>query len=652
MSIYTKLILSISLFITVALLALFALPRSANAVSCANVPVGGNYTVTADCTFANTVDGVDNGGMTINTDTTLTINTGQTIAWTSGYSITINGTIAMSGGELRKTNLWLIDTDADGYPTSATQIAQTDTPTGGRRRKDISSGTNSSFTYVADITEFDYDDTDNTIYYGTVCGGDCSTNNSAGDCVAVSAGENSLAVCKRCNGSSLSSVNIADNTQDTEGSNVCSADCVNCNGSGSCVNQTNSEDLFTDCGTTNCSSGNCNGSGACGYLTSGEGNCAACKTCVGATSSSCVNIADNTQDAEGSNVCSATCKNCNGSGSCVNQGVEDLFNQCGTTNCSSGNCNGSGACGYLTSGDGNCATCGTCVGATSASCVNYTNNTQDTGCTGTCQACQSGSCSNASNGTDPGSDCGTTNCNTGNCDGVGACGYYTSGIHNCSDSYVCNGSGVCTFTCGTSTVDDGDSNTYNTVAITNGGYSECWMATNLYYDWDGNSKCSENGWVNSTDTGWCGYHTSNSGPNTDYGLLYQWSAAVAGDTSPPTQGICPTGWHIPTDAEQHALDDAYDSGSCNAGRVNAWDCDPAGTALKSGGSSGFNGLLAGYRYTCDGSFDYWGAFGLFWSSTQDASTTAWYRYLNSAYATVLRANYNKADGFSVRCLRD
>ena len=456
-----KLILFASLFIA-AFLVLFALPRSANAVACASVPVGGSYTVTSDnggCTFANTVDGVDNGGITINVDATLTINTGQTIAWTSGYSITINGTIAMSGGELKKTNLWLTDSDADGYPTSATQIAQDAQPTGGRRRKDISSGTNSSFTNVDDITEFDYDDTDNAIYYNTVCNGDCSVNNSSGSCVAVSAGENSLAVCKRCNGSSLTSVNIADNTQDAEGSNVCNATCKNCNGAGSCVNQ-GVEDLFGQCGTTNCNSGNCNGSGACGYITSGEGNCAACGTCAGATSSSCVNIADNTQDAEGSNVCNATCKNCNGAGSCVNQGVEDLFGQCGTTNCNSGNCNGSGACGYITSGEGNCAACGTCAGATSSSCVNIADNTQDAEgsnlCNQTCKNCNgSGSCVNQGVEDLFGQCAADTQYQTGgspnycqsrskdgNCDGAGVCNDYGA-WGNINEGSQCSGTDHC-----------------------------------------------------------------------------------------------------------------------------------------------------------------------------------------------------------------
>ena len=420
MSICTKLILITSFFI----LAFVALPRSANAVACASVPVGGSYTVTSDnggCTFANTVDGVDNGGITINVDATLTINTGQTIAWTSGYSITINGTIAMSGGELKKTNLWLTDSDADGYPTSATQIAQDAQPTGGRRRKDISSGTNSSFTNVDDITEFDYDDTDNAIYYNTVCNGDCSVNNSSGSCVAVSAGENSLAVCKRCNGSSLTSVNIADNTQDAEGSNVCNSTCKNCNGAGSCVNQ-GVEDLFGQCGTTNCNSGNCNGSGACGYITSGEGNCAACGTCAGATSSSCVNIADNTQDAEGSNLCNQTCKNCNGSGSCVNQGVEDLFGQCaadtqyqtgGSPNyCQSrskdGNCDGAGVCndygawGNINEGS-QCSGTDHCSGATyytGYSCSSGSCSAQygDIGCC-QCSKCSAGNYCNSSNHT-------------------------------------------------------------------------------------------------------------------------------------------------------------------------------------------------------------------------------------------------------------
>jgi len=221
------------------------------------------------------------------------------------------------------------------------------------------------------------------------------------------------------------------------------------------------------------------------------------------------------------------------------------------------------------------------------------------------------------------------------------------------------------FTCGISTVDDADSNTYNTVVIANGGYSECWMATNMNVG----SMIASPGTMPSNDSAvekWCnganGDAHTTSGDCATYGGLYTWAEAMGLSTSCVTatccsntdcssnQGICPTGWHIPTDTEQHALDNAYDSGTCNASRTT-WGCDPAGTALKVGGSSGFEGILTGLRFT-NGLFSGRGVYTYFWSSSEDSASTAWERNLNTSYSAVHRHANNKAYGFSVRCIKD
>ncbi|MFH1246573.1 MAG: hypothetical protein V1489_02245 [Candidatus Liptonbacteria bacterium] len=118
-----------------AVVAVFSLTKIARAADCAP-PAGGDYTISSDCAFANTVDGVDNGNLIINGGKTLTINAGQTIVFNSGKSITItNGTIAMnSTAQIRKTNLWVTDADADGWPASLSGVAQDDAPANGRRR--------------------------------------------------------------------------------------------------------------------------------------------------------------------------------------------------------------------------------------------------------------------------------------------------------------------------------------------------------------------------------------------------------------------------------------------------------------------------------------------------------------------------------------
>ena len=126
-------------------------------------------------------------------------------------------------------------------------------------------------------------------------------------------------------------------------------------------------------------------------------------------------------------------------------------------------------------------------------------------------------------------------------------------------------------------------------------------------------------------------------------------------TAEGAQGICPVGWHVPTDAEQHTLDDYLaTTGTCDPAR-STWDCDPAGTkmslyTLNGDNASGFSALLVGYRYT-DGSFNFQSTYTFLWSSTE-SDTNAWLRYLDSGTSTVRRVAFDKAHGVSVRCVQD
>jgi uncharacterized protein (TIGR02145 family) len=188
--------------------------------------------------------------------------------------------------------------------------------------------------------------------------------------------------------------------------------------------------------------------------------------------------------------------------------------------------------------------------------------------------------------------------------------------------------------------------TYNTVEI---GH-QCWFQTNLDYD----NGCTTKTWVNSTDVGWCGYYTG--GPFANEGLLYQWSAAMNGSTTAGAQGICPSGWHIPTHDEWTTLERTVcTSGTCTTDflydtATTGWRGSDEGTKLKVGGSSGFNGILAGSRDT-GGSFNNRTSNTNIWSSVESGGN-AWKRNLNSGNATVNRNTNNKAYGFSVRCLKN
>jgi len=208
------------------------------------------------------------------------------------------------------------------------------------------------------------------------------------------------------------------------------------------------------------------------------------------------------------------------------------------------------------------------------------------------------------------------------------------------------------FTCGTSTVTY-DGYNYATVQIG----SQCWFKENLRND-DYNDATAIPG--NLDDATWT---TTTSGAQTvygegssfvsigssdeaanlaTYGRLYNWYAVNTGK-------LCPTGWHVPTDAEWTTLETALGGLSV------------AGTALKvsssntpawdGNNSSGFSALPGGLRGNGSGYFDYQGSSGFWWSSSPSGAD-AWFRYLFSGYLDVGRNIGSPRDGFSVRCVRD
>ena len=134
---------------------------------------------------------------------------------------------------------------------------------------------------------------------------------------------------------------------------------------------------------------------------------------------------------------------------------------------------------------------------------------------------------------------------------------------------------------------------------------------------------------------------------TAYGGLYQWDEAMQYVTTEGAQGICPTGSHIPTDNDWKILEVQLGMTQAQAD-ATGWRGTDQGTQLKTGGSSGLNMPLAGYRGT-DGSFYGPSSIARLWSSSE-SSTSAWYRYLHPGYANVYRDTNGKANGFSVRCL--
>jgi uncharacterized protein (TIGR02145 family) len=68
--------------------------------------------------------------------------------------------------------------------------------------------------------------------------------------------------------------------------------------------------------------------------------------------------------------------------------------------------------------------------------------------------------------------------------------------------------------------------------------------------------------------------------------------------------------------------------------------------------SGFTGLPGGYRHNGNGDFYALSTNTFIWSSSEIYTTNAWDRYLGNSYGDLGRHNWNKMDGFSVRCLMD
>ncbi len=194
---------------------------------------------------------------------------------------------------------------------------------------------------------------------------------------------------------------------------------------------------------------------------------------------------------------------------------------------------------------------------------------------------------------------------------------------------------------------------YNTVQIGD----QCWFKENLNV---GTKIISTQGGYQQHDNDTIEkYCYNNDEANCDvYGGLYEWSEAMQYVTTEGTQGICPAGWHIPTDGEYTALTDYLGGLSVAGGKMKSTGTIEEGTGLWSTpnmgatNESGFTGLPGGYRNEYYGSFYYLGYDGYFWSSSQYSTLDAWSRHLRYLNAYVYRSNNYKENGFSVRCLQD
>lgn len=196
------------------------------------------------------------------------------------------------------------------------------------------------------------------------------------------------------------------------------------------------------------------------------------------------------------------------------------------------------------------------------------------------------------------------------------------------------------FVCGNPFTDPRNGKQYPTVMIGNA----CWMAKNMDIGAmiDGSQNQSNNGDIEK-------YCYDNIELNcTSFGGLYQWDEMMQYVSDNGTQGICPGGWHIPTDVEYMELEMAVGMPQSEVIKTGLRGTDE-GTKLKEGGSSGFEGLMGGYY--SGGQFFSKGSYGTFFSA-EGSANLAWTRYLFNDMDQVLRDKYEKSFAMSVRCVKD
>ena len=215
------------------------------------------------------------------------------------------------------------------------------------------------------------------------------------------------------------------------------------------------------------------------------------------------------------------------------------------------------------------------------------------------------------------------------------------------------------FVCGIDSVIDIEGNAYGTVQIGN----QCWMRDNLRTTTYANGASIAYGTSTSTTEAYYYNYTSN-------GMLYNWMAVMGGDasaTSNPSgvRGVCPGGWHVPSDAEWTQLTNYVNNQSeylCGnqSNRIakalattTGWNSSTTtcavGNTQENNNATGFSVFPAGYYH---GSNNYIGSFAAFWSATEYSSSKSYYRDLEYNKANVIAGNVDKYFALSVRCLRD
>lgn len=200
---------------------------------------------------------------------------------------------------------------------------------------------------------------------------------------------------------------------------------------------------------------------------------------------------------------------------------------------------------------------------------------------------------------------------------------------------------------------DIDGNVYKTAFIG----TQLWMADNLkvskYNDGTAIPNVSDVTQWNKLTTGAWVYYNNDIGNNIKYGKLYNWF--VTNSTANGNKNVCPTGWHVPTDAEWSILTDFLGRETIAGGKMKEvgtvnWN-SPNTNATN---SSLFTGVAGGYRSSYSDNINK-GNNGFWWSSFQSSTSDAFFRSLDNNSGSInsgVVLTENKKAGLSIRCVKD
>lgn len=202
------------------------------------------------------------------------------------------------------------------------------------------------------------------------------------------------------------------------------------------------------------------------------------------------------------------------------------------------------------------------------------------------------------------------------------------------------------FTCGDTLLDERDGKTYATVLIG----AQCWMRSSLDYGTMIPHTTAQSD--NNAPEKFC--YDDDPANCALYGGLYQWPEAMGHGNLPGAQGLCPDGWHLPTDEEWKALEIHLGMSPAAADSNQAFRGTDQAAQLVLGGSAGLDVAYGGVYNSIEDYFVGDGSLTLLWTSSEQSPGYPYRRGFYDYEPRVYRGSGNTAGGgmygYGVRCL--